>query len=85
MPLAGIGYILISHIQPSTRFIYPAVYHPSFANHLLAGIVTNSIGHGKELLNLAKIYTNNTKYNGHNDSFTFKLAIFHDIYSKTNV
>lgn len=32
-----------------------------------------------------KIGTNNAKYSGRNDSFIFKLAIFHDIYSKADV
>ena len=31
------------------------------------------------------MYTKEAKYSGRNDSFSFKLAIFHDICSKTNV
>lgn len=48
-------------------------------------IITTSIEYGKELSNLAKIYTNNAKYSGYNDRFTFKLAIFYYIYSKVDV
>ena len=46
---------------------------------------TTSTGYGRELSNLAKIYTNDAKYSGRNDSFTFKLAIFHDICSRADV
>lgn len=42
---------------------------------------TTSTGNGRELSNLAKIYK---KYSGHNNSLTIKLAIFYDIYFKTN-
>lgn len=38
-----------------------------------------STGYGRELLNLAKNYIDDTKYSGHNNSFIFKLAIFHNI------
>lgn len=48
-------------------------------------MITTNIGHGKELSNLAKIYINNTKYSGWNNSFTFKLAIFYNIYSRADV
>jgi hypothetical protein len=33
--------------------------------------------HEKELANLAKLYTNEAKYSDENDSFSFKLTIFH--------
>ena len=48
-------------------------------------MITTSIGHDRELSNIVKIYTNNIKYSGHNNNFTFKLAIFHDICSKANI
>ena len=48
-------------------------------------MITNSIGHGRDLLNLVKIYSNDTKYSGHNDSFIFKLAIFHVICSRADI
>lgn len=44
-----------------------------------------SIAYNRKLSNLAKIYINDAKYSGHNDSFTFKLAIFYNICSKTNI
>ncbi len=59
-------------------------YPPSESNPPVATITT-SIGHGRELSNLAKIYTDKAKYCDRNDSFTFKLAIFHDIYSRADV
>ena len=47
-------------------------------------MITISIGYSRELSNLTKIYTKNAKYSSRNDSFIFKLAIFHDIYSRAN-
>lgn len=41
--------------------------------------------HNRKLSNLAKIYTNNAKYSSRNNSFIFKLAIFHDIFSRVDV
>ena len=35
-------------------------------------------GYGKELANLARMYDNEMKYRGEQDSFEFKLAIFLD-------
>ncbi len=35
--------------------------------------------HEKKSANLAKLYTNEAKYNDENDSFSFKLTIFHDM------
>jgi len=42
-------------------------------------------GFGKELTNLAKIYTEDNKYSGENDNFDFKLIIFYDLCSRTNI
>lgn len=39
----------------------------------------------KELMNLAKIYTEENKYCGENDNFDFKLVVFNDLCSKANV
>jgi hypothetical protein len=41
--------------------------------------------HEKELANLAKLYTNKTKYSDENDSFSFKLTIFHDMCDRADV
>jgi hypothetical protein len=41
--------------------------------------------HGKELANLAKLYTNEAKYSDENDSFSFKLTIFHDMCDRADV
>jgi hypothetical protein len=41
--------------------------------------------HEKELANLTKLYTNETKYSDENDSFSFKLTIFHDMCDLVNV
>ena len=53
---------------------------------LLPTIATTSTSHNiRKLSNLAKIYINKVKYIGRNDSFIFKLVIFHNIFAKTNV
>ncbi len=41
--------------------------------------------HEKELVNLAKLYTNEAKYSDENDSFSFKLTIFHDMCDRVDV
>lgn len=43
------------------------------------------IGHNRVLSNLAKIYTNDAKYSGHNNNLIFKLAIFHNICFKADI
>lgn len=48
-------------------------------------MITTIIGHNRELLNLVKIYTDNIKYSVHNDSFIFKLIIFHNISFRADV
>ena len=42
-------------------------------------------GYRQELANLAKMYTNKAKYSGKNNSFAFKLTIFHDICARIDV
>jgi hypothetical protein len=51
----------------------------------IASIRTESGGHGKELANLAKLYTDEAKYSGENDSFSYKLTIFHDMCDRADV
>jgi hypothetical protein len=41
--------------------------------------------HKKELANLTKLYTNKAKYNDENDSFSYKLTIFHDMYDRVDI
>jgi hypothetical protein len=36
--------------------------------------------YNKELINLAKLYIDKSKYNNKNDNFNFKLIIFIDLY-----
>jgi len=37
--------------------------------------------YGKEIANAAKIYTEEQKYGGINESLNYKLIIFYDIYN----
>lgn len=71
-----------NHTQLSSTEPVHVVEIPRFAVNL--PLVTN-IGYSRELTNLAKIYTENIKYSDHNNSFTFKLGIFDDIYSKADI
>jgi hypothetical protein len=41
--------------------------------------------HKKKLANLAKLYTDEAKYGDENDSFSFKLTIFHDMCNRVDV
>jgi hypothetical protein len=43
-------------------------------------LVNFSLTYGKELANLAKLYTDKSKYSGKNNNFNFKLTIFIDLY-----
>ena len=70
------------HTQPSSTGPAHAVQNHTFAINPPSATSTS---HGRELSNLAKMYTEEAKYSGRNDSFTFKLAIFHDICSRADV
>ncbi|MCJ1422270.1 hypothetical protein MMC29_000150 [Sticta canariensis] len=43
-----------------------------------------SLGSGRKTSNLVKMYTDEAKYSGEDDSFTFKLSIFHDICARAD-
>jgi hypothetical protein len=51
---------------------------------LLATLSATS-GFGKELANLAKLYTKKSKYNRENDNFDYKLTIFHNLCDRADV
>src|SRR6266704_7061814 len=46
---------------------------------------TQAKTYGKELANLAKLYTDESKYSNKNDNFNFKLIIFTDLCQKANI
>ena len=48
-------------------------------------MLNTSISYSRELSNLAKVYIDNKKYSGCNNSFIFKLTIFHNICLKANI
>jgi len=41
--------------------------------------------YNKELANLAKLYTDESKYSNKNDNFDFKLTIFINLCQKANI
>lgn len=63
----------------------PPLTNPSPLPFTLPVSATTVVGYGRELSNLAKLYTDEAKYSGEDDSFTFKLAIFHDICAQANI
>lgn len=73
----GIKLLLAAYASPGIGF--------TLAAYTILAMLNISTGHGKELSNLAKIFTNNAKYSGHNNSFTFQLIIFHDICLRVDV
>src|SRR6266700_7862526 len=44
-----------------------------------------TLGWGKEISNAVKMYTEELKYNGINNSFNYKLTIFYNICNQFNV
>ena len=42
---------------------------------------TTITGYGKEIINIAKIYIEEQKYNSINKSLNYKLIIFYNIYN----
>lgn len=73
---ANIEHITTSSIQLSMGPAYLTVFYLLSASHPPAAMIMTEIGYGKEFLNLAKIYVNDAKYSGRNNSFRFKLIIF---------
>lgn len=48
-------------------------------------MITTIIRVDRKLSNLAKIYINNVKYSGHNNSFIFKLVIFYNFFFRADI
>lgn len=83
--LSGIGPTSAVYTQPLSIGPAHTVQNPPPTTSPPVVMLNTSTGHGRELSNLAKIYTDNTKYSGRKDSFTFKLAIFHDICLRADI
>ena len=72
----------VSPTMPLQSFVLPVILPvPQQAPPISPQALTS--GHGKELSNLAKMYTDEAKYSGENNSF--KLTIFHDICARADV
>jgi hypothetical protein len=48
-------------------------------------VPTSILEYGKELVNTAKLYTDNQKYSSISGNFNFKLIIFYNIYKRADV
>ncbi len=48
-------------------------------------IKTSGTGYGRELANLAKLYSDEAKYSEENDNFSFKLIMFNDMCDRVDV
>lgn len=84
----GIGSTTAAYMHSSSKRLLLVVYTAPIVENLPSAINSQAAidtGHSKKLSNLAKIYTDNAKYSGCNDSFIFKLAIFYDICFRANV
>ena len=62
---------------PSAQYLYPSTANTDPNIHLPI--------YSKEVIIIAKIYTDNQKYNSVSDSFNFKLTIFYNIYRRSNL
>ena len=51
----------------------------------IATAPTFILGYGKELVNVAKLYTDDQKYSGISGNFDFKLTIFYNICNRVNI
>ena len=47
--------------------------------------VTAAINYGRDLVTLAKMYTEESKYSGEDDNFNYKLIIFNNLYNKIGI
>ncbi len=90
--LKKIPIVLFLNIVPPS---IPLIIKPATS---ISNVSTNNFSHtpsnshtlgiqryGGELANLAKMYTEKAKYSSKNDSFTFKLTIFHNICAREEV
>ena len=51
----------------------------------VATVPTSILGYRKELVNAAKLYTDNQKYSSISGNFNFKLTIFYNIYERADI
>ena len=47
--------------------------------------VTATINYGRDLVTLAKMYTEESKYSGEDNNFDYKLMIFNDLYDRVGI
>ncbi len=73
----------LSHEYSSSILSRSFISSPSFSS-LNQSIRTQS-GHDRELVILTKLYSDEIKYSDENDSFSFKLIIFHDMCARVDV
>lgn len=57
----------------------------NFLLFLLNGNIFSNQKHKQELIKVAKMYIDKTKYTGKNDKFIFTLMIFHNISTKVDI
>ena len=74
----------IRHTTNSTAEVTVPIT-PTIPSHTPTQHSTTERDFGKELTNLAKIYTDESKYTGQDDNFDFKLVIFHDLCGRASV
>jgi hypothetical protein len=66
-------------IAPSTNVTAPPI------NVTAPTKVTAAVNYGRDLVTLAKIYIEESKYSGEDDNFDRKLTIFNDLYDRVGI
>ena len=85
------SYFFLSIVPPSIPLIIkPTTSISNVSTNSFSHTQSNSYtpgiqGYGGELANWAKMYKEKAKYSSKNDSFTFKLTIFHDVCAREDV
>ena len=84
-PLPNLSHPPLPSFQPSYEPRLPPFQSSMQPPSLQVNQANVSSGHGRKLANLAKMYTDEAKYSGEDDSFAFKLSIFHDVCTRADI
>jgi CO dehydrogenase/acetyl-CoA synthase epsilon subunit len=69
----------LSLLSPPLQAMIPTTTTP------ITTVPTSILGYRKELINAAKLYTDDQKYSGISGNFNFKLTIFYNICKRADV
>ena len=78
--------LLISQLTPLLNLLFlPLQATTPITIISIATAPASTLGYKKELVNAAKLYTDDQKYSGISGNFNFKLIIFYNIYNRADV